>query len=257
MDYTLTWVRDVDILGESFATFECPTPGNAKPGRLYDLVAVTTGTVLLDTPLRSIPFQKYASRIITVANGAVCTGPYRPKLQITATCEMEGEVYQYGVVLNTTTNLATISYDPADRVYRSNDTKEIYLDFTPVVTGGGGGQQAQSVDGKAQNEHETDTFALIAAVFSVVVAFFIFVCYKLIRIYETLRTLLPPEKVHDTTSVHKEKVITPSPVTHEQSEQERGKNASSNVGMEMVDISAQSRDSDMPMHIKPINDTKV
>lgn len=253
----MTWARDVDILGESFATFECPTPGNAKPGRLYDLVAVTTGTVLLDTPLRSIPFQKYASRIITVANGAVCTGPYHPKLRITATCEMESEVYQYGVVLNTTTNLATISYDPAHRLYASNDTKEIYLDFTPVVTGGGGGQQGQSVGGGTPSERKSDTFAMIVAVFSIVVAFFTFVCYKLIKIYHklvkvyddvhnTLQTLKPPEK-GDDAAVHKVEVVAKAPATHD----------ISTAGLKMENIYVQSPHSDMEMHAKPTNDAKV
>jgi len=208
----------------------------------------------LDTPLRSIPFQKYASRVITIANGALCTGPYQPKIRITSTCEMDAEVYQYGVVMNTTTHMADISYLPDDRLYANNDTYEIYLDFTPVVTGG----QQVNVGGNAQNEHKPDTFAMIAAVFSINIAFFIFVCYKLMTISHTLKSLKPPENVDDTAAVHKEEFIAKAPVTNG-----RGHDKS-DVGVEMESISIrmesiydQNSDSVVQMQAKPINETNV
>ena len=251
VDYTLTWASDGDYLDESFATLTCPSPGNAVPGRLYDLVAVTTGTVNLDTPLRAIAFQKFYSRLITIANGAVCTGPYRPKLRITATCEMSAvsaEVYQYGIVMNTTTRLPVISYDPADRLYASSDTKEIYLDFTPVVTGGS--PKAQSVDGKVSDERKSDMFVLIAAVFAVVVTLFA----ALIKIYFILQRL---EKAA-VSPVLLEPQASPS----SKSSKGRPKRVvEQDQGVELENIYVQAPDSDLQMHhaspTTPTNDTKV
>jgi len=118
--YTLQYSRNYDeYYGATWNTSQCGAPGMG-----YGLLTQFSETEF------PVPYGKLVEIPIGFGTLNLCESYNDIELQIIATCEIPvagSQVYQYGVDPMT----GAVSYDPARRLYASNDTAKFSLSWKP------------------------------------------------------------------------------------------------------------------------------